>query len=228
MWDLVPWPRIKPGPPQLGVWSLNHWTTRELPPVVLQECKKIVKQSLWAAIPRNTCSLEIGVSWNILKEGTMSPGWWLWWKSREEKYEFQYSQGRSRDIGLGHTSGRLSVHTANWRDENKRAMMDLWSEHSFRAGTEQRWGSFVGKPNDECKWKCMSTHPGFLWPHTSPWKQAKALGSMLQPLSESRKGIRGKCYACLAPALLASRWQLWRKAAFTESPPGLPHWGWCS
>ena len=29
MWDLVPWPEIKPGPPALGVWSLNHWATRE-------------------------------------------------------------------------------------------------------------------------------------------------------------------------------------------------------
>ena len=29
--DLVPWLRIKPGPPALGVWSLSHWTTREIP-----------------------------------------------------------------------------------------------------------------------------------------------------------------------------------------------------
>ena len=31
MWDLVPWPGIKPRPPALGVWNLNHWTTREVP-----------------------------------------------------------------------------------------------------------------------------------------------------------------------------------------------------
>ena len=31
MWDLVPWPGIKPEPPALGVWSLSHWTTREVP-----------------------------------------------------------------------------------------------------------------------------------------------------------------------------------------------------
>ena len=29
--DLVPWPGIKPGPPALGAWSLNHWTTKEVP-----------------------------------------------------------------------------------------------------------------------------------------------------------------------------------------------------
>ena len=31
MRDLVPWPGIEPGPPALEVWSLNHWTTREVP-----------------------------------------------------------------------------------------------------------------------------------------------------------------------------------------------------
>ena len=30
MWDLVPWPGTEPGPPALGVWSLSHWTTREV------------------------------------------------------------------------------------------------------------------------------------------------------------------------------------------------------
>ena len=30
-WDLVPWAGIKPSPPALGVWSLSHWTTREVP-----------------------------------------------------------------------------------------------------------------------------------------------------------------------------------------------------
>ena len=31
MWDLVPWPGIKLGPPALGEWSISHWTTREVP-----------------------------------------------------------------------------------------------------------------------------------------------------------------------------------------------------
>ena len=31
MWDLVPFLGIKPRPPALGVWSLSHWTTREVP-----------------------------------------------------------------------------------------------------------------------------------------------------------------------------------------------------
>ena len=32
MWDLVPWPGIKPRPPALGAQSLGHWTTREVSP----------------------------------------------------------------------------------------------------------------------------------------------------------------------------------------------------
>ena len=31
MWDLVPWPRVKPGPPALGTWGFSLWTTREVP-----------------------------------------------------------------------------------------------------------------------------------------------------------------------------------------------------
>ena len=31
IWDLVPWPRIEPGPPALGAQSLSHWTTTEVP-----------------------------------------------------------------------------------------------------------------------------------------------------------------------------------------------------
>ena len=31
MWDLGPWPGIEPGPSELGVWNLSHWTTRQVP-----------------------------------------------------------------------------------------------------------------------------------------------------------------------------------------------------
>ena len=35
LWDLVPWPGIKPRPPTLGVWSLSHQITREVPKLTL-------------------------------------------------------------------------------------------------------------------------------------------------------------------------------------------------
>ena len=31
LWYLIPWPGIKPRCSALGVWSLSHWTTREVP-----------------------------------------------------------------------------------------------------------------------------------------------------------------------------------------------------
>ena len=31
LWDLVSWPGLEPRPPALGVQSLSHWTTREVP-----------------------------------------------------------------------------------------------------------------------------------------------------------------------------------------------------
>ena len=36
MQDLAPRPGIEPGPPALGVQSLTHWTTREVPGVFFQ------------------------------------------------------------------------------------------------------------------------------------------------------------------------------------------------
>ena len=33
IWDLVPQPGVEPGPPALGVQSLTHWITREVPVV---------------------------------------------------------------------------------------------------------------------------------------------------------------------------------------------------
>ena len=35
MRDLVPWPGIKPWAPALGMWSLSHWITREVPSLLL-------------------------------------------------------------------------------------------------------------------------------------------------------------------------------------------------
>lgn len=30
VWDLVPWPQIKPGSPALEAWTLSHRTTRKV------------------------------------------------------------------------------------------------------------------------------------------------------------------------------------------------------
>ena len=46
MWDLVPWPAIEPGLPALGVQSLSHWTTSEVP-----WCPS-KKRDIWTQIQR--------------------------------------------------------------------------------------------------------------------------------------------------------------------------------
>ena len=35
MRDLIPGPGIEPGSPALGMWRLSHWTTREVPALLL-------------------------------------------------------------------------------------------------------------------------------------------------------------------------------------------------
>ena len=46
MWDLVPRPGNKPGPPAFGVRSLSHWTTREVPLLfpqpIINKCQNII------------------------------------------------------------------------------------------------------------------------------------------------------------------------------------------
>ena len=56
MWDLFfffscciqtlfHWPRIEPWPPTLGVWSLNHWTIKEVPQSRLSDTEKYISQT---------------------------------------------------------------------------------------------------------------------------------------------------------------------------------------
>ena len=38
MWDLVLWPGVKPGPPALGVQCLGHWSTGQVPILIIFNC----------------------------------------------------------------------------------------------------------------------------------------------------------------------------------------------
>ena len=44
MWDLVPWPRIEPGPPALGAWCLGHWSPQKSPYLFLYLCRSLENQ----------------------------------------------------------------------------------------------------------------------------------------------------------------------------------------
>ena len=42
---LFHWPGIEPWPPTLGVWSLNHWTIKEVPQSRLSDTEKYISQT---------------------------------------------------------------------------------------------------------------------------------------------------------------------------------------
>ena len=51
MWDLVPWPKIEPRPPALGIWSLSHWTRK------VQKCHVLITGALalLLSVTQNIC-----------------------------------------------------------------------------------------------------------------------------------------------------------------------------
>ena len=73
-WDLVPWPRIKPRLPVLGVWSLSHWPTTKVPE--RRFLKRRQEPPWWRAINWNLCARN---SLTILKVSlyyiTMKHAW---------------------------------------------------------------------------------------------------------------------------------------------------------
>ena len=56
---LVPLPRIKPAPPALEVWSLNHWTSGEVPQVDLRNQRVLAAIVLVFHFPFPIC-LSLG------------------------------------------------------------------------------------------------------------------------------------------------------------------------
>ena len=65
MLDLVPRPGIKPTPPALEVWNLNHWTTREVPIILFFTLRNVhsldgksMKATLCPAILRRWQTLD--------------------------------------------------------------------------------------------------------------------------------------------------------------------------
>ena len=55
MRDLVPQPGIEPWPPALGVQSLTHWTTKEVPPGIFESCDRFK-----VTVPALSLGLSIG------------------------------------------------------------------------------------------------------------------------------------------------------------------------
>ena len=54
VWDLVPWPRMKPRSLALGTQSPSHWITREVPEILIDLVKlvsKMVTSHVWEDLP---------------------------------------------------------------------------------------------------------------------------------------------------------------------------------
>ena len=54
MWDLSFQPQVKPTPLAVEVWSLNHWTTQEVPEMTIFEPRVV-------ALSRSFRAGEVGV-----------------------------------------------------------------------------------------------------------------------------------------------------------------------
>ena len=73
MWDLVPWPGIKPGPAALGMQSLSHGTTREVPWLlifnVLPRPFNLIQVFIIASLSK-TC---LHITWSMEPVSSRSP-----------------------------------------------------------------------------------------------------------------------------------------------------------
>ena len=67
VWNLVAWPGIEPGPPALGAWSLNHWTTREVPLYLILICFSLITRRITsdAKNPSHFRYLDIYISCTV-------------------------------------------------------------------------------------------------------------------------------------------------------------------
>ena len=70
MWDLIPWPGIEPGSPALGVQSLSHWTTREVPQGETFDFDANYGRSLWRAWHHLTYNVKLSLCFCVGAQGT--------------------------------------------------------------------------------------------------------------------------------------------------------------
>ena len=73
MWDLVPWPRIKPMPHASGAQSLSHWTTREVPIGLLWRLDWVTDRSNCLLPNRSNCLISINNGHSYYTEKAMAP-----------------------------------------------------------------------------------------------------------------------------------------------------------
>ena len=105
-WDRVPRPGIKPGPPVLGAWSRNHWTTREIPAWCFfnMSCSRKKKTPpFWPLgyehMSKFTCPRALPSQTPVKKHSLK--GFWLPWLSSEQWLLSQLGLGSPEWIWVG-------------------------------------------------------------------------------------------------------------------------------
>ena len=78
LWDLVPLPGNKPGPPALGAWSASHWTTKEVCEIVLFDHflfhTPCTSSSIQSLLLKSNSPIFLSL---IASSTTLSPELWL-------------------------------------------------------------------------------------------------------------------------------------------------------
>ena len=93
-WDLVPWPVIELRPPALGVRSLSHWTTREVPSDLI----------FYWVTPLKSLSPNRVTSWGTAgeggdREGIASLTQWTWvWANSSRWWRTAVPPGRKPGV----------------------------------------------------------------------------------------------------------------------------------
>ena len=118
-WDWVPRPGIKPGPPVLGAWSRNHWTTREVPAWCFfnMSCSRKKKTTpFWPLgyehMSKFTCPRALPSQTPVKKHSLK--GFWLPWLSSEQWLLSQLGLGSPEWIWVGVCPGTAPGLVCTW------------------------------------------------------------------------------------------------------------------
>ena len=130
-WDLVPLAGIKPGPPALGLQSLSHWTTREVPVGIFSE-SWILLLVMYMILGCLSTALTVSFKAQTFhSEASKSPVQLL----------YPSATGNSTprgDLGVGGLSLRFSLgHT--WDHVARKAALSFPSRQCWSLGRGDEW-----------------------------------------------------------------------------------------
>ena len=126
MWDLDPWPRIKPRSPAPGVWGLSPWTTRLSPQFPVPLCHLVCGPLVWKRTQQPRTKVNEAFFWVFQEWGVWScafetlpagrphgpcSGVRLWWWVGSGKKDGRRSQLDSSGVLLGGPANENNIVT---------------------------------------------------------------------------------------------------------------------